>query len=248
MERWRSRRIRIIVAEPLEAMRRNGELVLITGFPGFGAVGYITTRYIVEAMKLKRIGYVITKYMPDVVSIEGDRRFSFPHEIYSKEGSGLIVLVNSIVPNIHERVEFAESIVRWSIENKINEILLIGGLDPSVRRSQDDILRWTGNSWGKRVLKEPTMDRGLIIVGPLAIILMFTEILGQPATVILPYAERERPDPRAASVAVKKISEIFGVEIDIQDLIKHAETMEEIERKIREHIEIPEKRVTGYHM
>jgi len=248
VERWRSRRIRIIVAEPLEAMRRNGELVLITGFPGFGAVGYITTRYIVEAMKLKRIGYVITKYMPDVVSIEGDRRFSFPHEIYSKEGSGLIVLVNSIVPNIHERVEFAESIVRWSIENKINEILLIGGLDPSVRRSQDDILRWTGNSWGKRVLKEPTMDRGLIIVGPLAIILMFTEILGQPATVILPYAERERPDPRAASVAVKKISEIFGVEIDIQDLIKHAETMEEIERKIREHIEIPEKRVTGYHM
>ncbi|MEM0439630.1 MAG: PAC2 family protein [Sulfolobales archaeon] len=248
MERWRSRRIRIIVTEPLEAMRRNGELVLITGFPGFGAVGYITTRYIVEAMKLKRIGYVITKYMPDVVSIEGDRRFSFPHEIYSKEGSGLIVLVNSIVPNIHERVEFAESIVRWSIENKINEIILIGGLDPSVRRSQDDILRWTGNSWGKRVLKEPTMDRGLIIVGPLAIILMFTEILGQPATVILPYAERERPDPRAASVAVKKISEIFGVEIDIQDLIKHAETMEEIERKIREHMEIPEKRVTGYHM
>jgi uncharacterized protein len=248
VERWRSRRIRIIVTEPLEAMRRNGELVLITGFPGFGAVGYITTRYIVEAMKLKRIGYVITKYMPDVVSIEGDRRFSFPHEIYSKEGSGLIVLVNSIVPNIHERVEFAESIVRWSIENKINEIILIGGLDPSVRRSQDDILRWTGNSWGKRVLKEPTMDRGLIIVGPLAIILMFTEILGQPATVILPYAERERPDPRAASVAVKKISEIFGVEIDIQDLIKHAETMEEIERKIREHMEIPEKRVTGYHM
>lgn len=248
MERWRSRRIRIIVTEPLEAMRRNGELVLITGFPGFGAVGYITTRYIVEAMKLKRIGYVITKYMPDVVSIEGDRRFSFPHEIYSRDGSGLIVLVNSIVPNIHERVEFAESIVRWSIENKINEILLIGGLDPSVRRSQDDILRWTGNSWGKRVLKEPTMDRGLIIVGPLAIILMFTEILGQPATVILPYAERERPDPRAASVAVKKISEIFGVEIDIQDLIKHAETMEEIERKIREHMEIPEKRVTGYHM
>ncbi|HWQ16841.1 MAG TPA: PAC2 family protein [Sulfolobales archaeon] len=248
MERWKGRRIRIIVTEPLEAMRRNGELVLITGFPGFGAVGYITTRYIVEAMKLKRIGYVITKYMPDVVSIEGDRRFSFPHEIYSKEGSGLIVLVNSIVPNIHERVEFAESIVRWSIENKINEIILIGGLDPSVRRSQDDILRWTGNSWGKRVLKEPTMDRGLIIVGPLAIILMFTEILGQPATVILPYAERERPDPRAASVAVKKISEIFGVEIDIQDLIKHAETMEEIERKIREHMEIPEKRVTGYHM
>lgn len=248
MERGKGRRIRIIVTEPLEAMRRNGELILVTGFPGFGAVGYITTRYIVEAMKLKRIGYIITKYMPDVISIEGDRRFSFPHELYSREGSGLAVLVNSIVPNLHERVEFAESIVRWSIENKINEILLIGGLDPSVRRSQDDLLRWTGNSWGKRVLSEPTMDRGLIIVGPLAILLMFTEILGQPATVILPYAERERPDPRAASIAVKKISEIFGVEIDIQDLIKHAETMEEIERRIREHVETPERKVTGYHM
>jgi uncharacterized protein len=77
---------------------------------------------------------------------------------------------------------------------------------------------------------------------------MFTEILGQPAIVILPYAERERPDPRAASVAVKKISEILGMEIDVQDLIRHAETVEEIERKIREHIEMPEKRITGYHM
>ncbi len=248
MEQRKSRRIRIIVTDPLDSMRRNGELVLITGFPGFGAVGYITTRYIVEALKLKRIGYIITKYMPDVVSIEGERRFSFPYELYSSEGSGLIVLVNSVVPNIHERVEFAEAIVRWSIENKINEILLIGGLDPSVRKSPEDLLRWTGNSWCKRALSEPAMDRGLIIVGPLAILLMFTEILRQPATAILPYAERERPDPRAASIAVKKISEIFGVEIDIQDLIKHAETMEEIERKIREHVEAPEKKITGYHM
>ncbi len=247
MER-KGRRVRIILSEPLDAMRRNGELYLVTGFPGFGAVGYITTKYIVEALKLKKIGYVIAKYMPDVVSIEGDRSFSFPHEIYSKEGSGLVVLVNNVVPNIHERIEFAETIVRWSVENRISELLLIGGLDPSVRRSQEDLLRWIGNKWGKRVLKEPTMDKGLIIVGPLAIILMFTEILGQPATVILPYAERDRPDPRAASVAVKKISEILGMEIDVQDLIRHAETVEEIERKIREHIEMPEKRITGYHM
>jgi uncharacterized protein len=244
----KGRRVRIILSEPLDAMRRNGELYLVTGFPGFGAVGYIATKYIVEALKLKRIGYVITKYMPDVVSIEGERSFSFPHEIYSKEGSGLVVLVNSVVPNIHERIEFAETIVRWSIENRISEMLLIGGLDPSVRRSQEDLLRWTGNKWGKRELKEPVMDKGLIIVGPLAIILMFTEILGQPAIVILPYAERERPDPRAASIAVKKISEILGMEIDVQDLIRHAETVEEIERKIREHIEMPEKRITGYHM
>jgi len=244
----KGKRVRIILTEPIEAMRRNGELYLVTGFPGFGAVGYIATKYMVEALKLKRVGYVITKYMPDIVSIEGERSFSFPHEIYSKEASGLAILVNSVVPNIHERIEFAEAIVRWSLENRVSELLLVGGLDPSVRRSQDDLLRWTGNRWGKRELREPIMDRGLIIVGPLAIILMFTEILGQPATVILPYAERERPDPRAASVAVKKISEILGMEIDVQDLIKHAETVEEIERKIREHIEIPEKRITGYHM
>jgi uncharacterized protein len=244
----RGKRVKIITVEPLDTMRRNGELYFVTGFPGFGAVGYIATKYIVDALRLKRVGYVITKYMPDVVSIEGERSFSFPHEIYSKEGSGLLVLVNSVVPNIHERIEFAETIVRWSMENRVSEILLIGGLDPSVRRSQEDLLRWTGNKWGKRELKEPTMDKGLIIVGPLAIILMFTEILGQPATVILPYAERERPDPRAASIAVKKISEILGMEIDVQDLIRHAKTVEEIERKIREHIEVPEKRVTGYHM
>jgi len=244
----KGRRVRIVITESLNDMRRNGDLYLVTGFPGFGAVGYIASKYIVEALKLKRIGYIITKYMPDIVSIEGERSFSFPHEIYSRESSGLVVIVNSVVPNIHERIEFAESIVSWSIENKVKEMILIGGLDPSVRRSQEDLLRWISNRWGKRELKEPVMDRGLVIVGPLAILLMFTEIMGQPATAILPYAERERPDPRAASVAVKKISEFLNVEIDVQDLIRHAETVEEIERKIREHIEVPERRVTGYHM
>lgn len=249
MGAWRSRRVRIYTAESLDRMRNDrGELYLVTGFPGFGAVGYIATKYMAEALKLRRIGYVVTRYMPDVVSIEGERSFSFPHEIYSREGLGLVALVNSVVPNIHERVEFAEAIVSWSIENRVNEIFLVGGLDPSTRRSPEELLRWTGNSWGERTLKEEAMERGLIIVGPLAIILAFTEILGQPSTVILPYAEKERPDPRAASVAVRKLSEILGLDVDVQDLIRHAETIENIEKRVGERLELPERRATGYHM
>lgn len=241
--------MRIYTSESIDKMRSSrGELYLVTGFPGFGAVGYIATKYLVEALRLRRIGYIVSKYMPDVVSIEGERSFSFPHEIYSREGLGLVVLVNSVVPNIHERVEFAEAVVSWSIENRVSEIFLVGGLDPSTRRSPEELLRWTGNSWGKRVLKEEAMEKGLIIVGPLAILLTFTEILGQPSTVILPYAERERPDPRAASVAVRKLSEILGLEVDVRDLIRHAETIEDIEKRIRERLELPEKRATGYHM
>ncbi|MCC6062834.1 MAG: PAC2 family protein [Desulfurococcales archaeon] len=218
--------------------------ILITGFPGFGATGYITTRYLVEALKMKRIGFIMTRYMPDTVSIEGDTGFVFPHEIYSGLDGKVFVLVNQAVPMPVEKDEFAEAIVRWARKNSFNEMILVGGLDSEIRKSPDDMLRWIGNSHCRRKIEEPVMEKGLVIVGPLATLLMYSEIIGLPALAILPYAERNRPDPRAAAVAVSKIAKILNTEIDVSELIKHAETIEVLEKKIKSELETTETRIS----
>lgn len=220
-----------------EAVSRDKNPIFITGFPGFGATGYITTRFLVEALKMKRIGFVMTKYMPDTVIIDPEQRFNFPHEIYSGLDGKVIVLVNQTVPSPMEKDEFAESLVKWVHRNNFSEMLLVGGLDAEIRRSSDEYMRWIGNKYCKRTLEEPLMDKGLVIVGPLATLLMYSEIIGVPALAILPYAERNRPDPRAAAVAVSKIAKILNTEIDVSELIKHAEAIEVLERKIRSEIE-----------
>ncbi|MEZ0289772.1 MAG: PAC2 family protein [Sulfolobales archaeon] len=235
-----SRNVRIYLYKNSVEPEKNP--ILITGFPGFGATGYITTKYIVETLKMRRVGFIITRYMADTISIEPEIRFSFPHEIYSDQDKKLFVIVNQTIPPPVDKDAFAETIVKWAYRNNFSEMILVGGLDSEVRKSPEEQLRWISNSHSKRVLEEPMMDKGLVIVGPLATLLMYSEIIGLPATAILPYAERNRPDPRASAVAVSKIAKILNMEIDVSELLRHAETIEVLERRIRSEIEKSESR------
>ena len=56
--------VRIILGEHVEAR------VFITGFHGVGQVGWIATRYIVDSIGARRVGFVISPYMqPFVLSL-----------------------------------------------------------------------------------------------------------------------------------------------------------------------------------
>ncbi len=64
--------------------------------------------------------------------------------------------------------------------------------------------------------------------------LMFYELNQFPAVALLPYAERSRPDPVAASVAIEQINLLLGIGIDTEGLLKEAEKIEkEIESLIQ---------------
>ncbi|MEM0458205.1 MAG: PAC2 family protein, partial [Sulfolobales archaeon] len=120
-----SRNVRIYIYK--DALSSSKNPILITGFPGFGATGYITTKYIVETLRLKRIGFIITRFMPDTISIEPEIRFSFPHEIYSDQEGKLFVLVNQAVPPPVDKDAFAETVVKWAYKNNFSEMILVGG-------------------------------------------------------------------------------------------------------------------------
>ena len=64
--------------------------------------------------------------------------------------------------------------------------------------------------------------------------LMFYELNSFPAVSLLPYAERSRPDPIAASVAVEKINHLLDIEVNVKELLDEAEKIEkEIEALIK---------------
>ena len=72
------------------------------------------------------------------------------------------------------------------------------------------------------------MQQGLYVIGPLALVLLYAEIFDLPAVAILPYAEASRPDPRAAAVAVKRIGELYGFKVGVEDLLEEARKIEEM--------------------
>jgi len=70
------------------------------------------------------------------------------------------------------------------------------------------------------------LDEGLFVTGPLALILMYFELNNFPAMAILPYAERNRPDPNAGSVALEVLNHLLEIDVDLSELEEEASNIE----------------------
>jgi uncharacterized protein len=215
--------VRIALYDDKEEIRN---CYFLTGFHGVGLTGYITVNHIVKSLHARPIGYVETQHQPALVSI-ADERISFPFELLRHDD--IIILFPRVQPKRSEVGEFAREVVRWVTANEIKEAVLVGGLDNRFKEGAESIRCVpTRPSLDKaKALKIPLLEESLFVTGPLALMLAYFEMKAFPAIALLPYSERGRPDPRAASLAVKQINDLFSLNIDVFELINDAKRIED---------------------
>jgi len=237
--------MRIVLSERINAK------TFMTGFHGVGQVGWIATRYIVDSVGARRVGFVISPYMQPFVTVrEG---VVAPYELFSKD-EFLFFVAN--VP-LSQRdmslvsLAIAEEVVKLGVECSI----LFGGLDKRFAPGDGELLRVAPTSsfrarYGHRIEGLKIIEEGLGIVGPLAYMLAFYEAHEHPALAVLPYAAADRPDPLAASRAVEVAGKLVGLRVDVSKLVEEAELLErryeELESKISELMR--EREPPAYHV
>jgi uncharacterized protein len=201
----------------------------VTGFHGIGWTGYIANRYLVGKLGGERIGYMTYEGMRPVVRL-WKHRISYPHDIFLIDDH---VFLAAEAPMPEETtMDITEQIARWIAEAGFAAAIVIGGLTNAVRRKGDPPLMGVATSKGSHLMDEygiTWMLDDLNIVGPLAGLLFHAERLEVPMLALLPFAE-SRPDRRAASVAIEKLSEIIGMEINTRELVE----AEDLEHQIRQ--------------
>jgi uncharacterized protein len=218
----------------------------ITGYQGFGMLGYLTTRHIVRELKLQKIGFIKTRYMPEFTMYSRERGLMYPFEVYAgKIGSNnAVIVLHNATPSEKERTSYTEYFAKLARDIGAKEVILVGGLDPSLREDVNEKYRWipignTGIKLNAKLLEERH------VIGPLALTMMFMNAYGLSGVTILAYTELYRPDPKASAVAVEVISSILGVEIDTSSLLEEASLIEAIEaerEKVEKAIEESEKK------
>ncbi len=209
--------------------------VFITGYQGFGMVGYLATRHIALELGLKRIGFIRTMYFPEATFYKREVGIIYPFELYyGKAGENkLLVLVNHGIPHVRERTNYAEFIGKLVKDLGVSEAILVGGLDPAVKESEEELYRWIPIGSTKRRLEAPLLEDKHVI-GPLALTIMFINAYRVPGLALFSYAELYRPDPRATIVAVKVIGDLLGIEIGTEKLLEEIKIIEEVEKKREE--------------
>ncbi|BAB65305.1 MULTISPECIES: proteasome assembly chaperone family protein [Sulfurisphaera] len=211
----------------------------ITGFRTLGEVGYIATRYLVLKLGMKRVGFVLTKYLRDVTFID-EYGLATPFELFYDNNNNILVLLSHLLPLQREMNIFSAKIMKWLKNIQVSDILLIGGLDKRYKNDSSN-LRWLKTSASKITLPYPLMEKQLLIIGPLALFTIYAEIEDLPATVLLPYADRERIDPAAAAIALEEINKLYGLKVDVSELYEDARKIEE---ELQRQLELVQKELT----
>src|SRR5467141_2667800 len=198
---------------------------LITGFHGVGLTGYLATSYLIHALKAVRIGFIEVEIPPPWVGT-ADGGLVTPFEVYKKGKTILVKLEFS--PHKSEEAEFAKVLANWAVKGKFKDAILIGGLDSSFRNNNDEFCVVPTGAYLDRakVFKAPILEPGLLVYGPLAVMLSEFEIHDFPAIAVLPYAEPTRADPAAAALAIRKISKAYNFKVNLKELLKDAKLIE----------------------
>lgn len=222
---------------PVNLLVRTSNLrncTLITGFHGVGETGYISVSYLVHTLKAERIGFVDVAHPPPFIATSDDGLVT-PFEVYK---AGKIILVKlEFSPHRSEEAEFAKTLANWAMNSKFRDAVLIGGLDGTLQSGPDGVRIVPTRTYPlkSRKMKHPSLEEGLFVYGPLAVMLGEFEKRSFPAVAILPYASADHADPKAAATAIKSISKAYGLKVDVKDLEHDAKDIEEeIDKRLQQ--------------
>ncbi|BAN90736.1 proteasome assembly chaperone family protein [Aeropyrum camini] len=219
----------------------------VTGFRGFGLVGYLVSKHLALSLGSSKRGYILSPVMPPVVIVEDDGP-GYPFDIYYSRDKRVLTIVHRANPEREVQDEYLYTLALWLREMGVGKVILVGGLNMEfMPREEKHGYRWLANRHYKGPqLEAPTMEAGLGVVGPLALLYMYLDYLGVPAAMVLPYSVAERVDYEAAIRGLKVIGgSIIGVEIPTDEIEKMASMQREILETLSRMIEGEEERESG---
>ena len=210
--------------------------ILVTGFRGFGMVGYMASKHLALALGASKIGYIISEVMPPFIAIEEDG-IGYPFDIYYSREFKVTILVNRAVPEREVADEFTRTIAEWARNTGFRFVVLLGGLSKEFKPPGDEYgYRWLHNPYydGPQ-LEAPKLEYGLGVMGPLALLYIYLDYYEVPTIMILPYSIVEGVDYDAALLGIKVVStKLLKVTLQLPELEILARTQRaEFERIIK---------------
>lgn len=217
--------------------------ILVTGFRGFGMVGYMASKHLALALGASKVGYIISEAMPPFIAIEEDG-VGYPFDIYYSGEAKVTILVNRAVPEREVADEYTRFVAEWARNTGFKYVVLLGGLSREFKPPGDEYgYRWLHNSYydGPQ-LEAPKLELGLGVMGPLALLYIYLDYYEVPAVMILPYSIVEGVDYDAALLGIKVVSsKLLKLTLQLPELETLARTQRAEFERILKLIEREEK-------
>ena len=231
------------------------QLILICGLPGTAYIGKLAVDYLIQQLKAELVGEVYSKYFPPFVVINEEGlvellRNEF-HQFKDESGRTIVFLSgNSQAYSPEGQYEVAQAVFEWAINNGVQRVYSIAAYvterqfeAPNVYCTTTTLaLREEAKVHGAQFL-----DNG-IIGGENGIITGLAKKRDVEGVCLLAETHGYQTptgeyviDPRAAKAALKVLTSMLNLKVDMEPMEKQVVQMDEaiaklveIERRIRE--------------
>ena len=223
------------MSESVKIVEKNpvpSEATMIIGLPDVGLVGLIATSYLITELNLEEIAYMDSDLLPPVVVLHKGLPHA-PLRIYGNKN--LIALISELAVPAPAIYTIVREIVDWGKSKKIKRIISMGGIPVENRQSIKEPKVFAAAS--NQELLDTVSKRGLnlmnegYIVGAQALSMRYSVSKKIPAIAILAQSFYNYPDPEAAALALKELSKISEIKVDVSKLLEKGE---EIRLKARD--------------
>ena len=202
---------------------------VVEGFPSVGLVSTLAANYLIEQLKLPRIGCITSRFLP-VTSIIRDGEPNYPVRIYGDKR--LVVFISEFRPPANLVQPIVDGILDWTRKMGCDLIISAEGLPMAETGGHPEEIHVFGVASSRRgrdlldQKKINILNEG-IITGISGVLLNEGVRQDRDVLCIIADAHESYPDARAAARIVEAIDSLLPqIELDTKPLYEEAEKME----------------------
>ncbi len=213
--------------------------VLVEGLPGVGLVGKIATDHLIETFDMELYGTCHCEGLARIgIYHEDQRELQSPVRIYADEERGLVALQSDIPVDAEAVGEFSSCMTSWIESAGVLPIYLSGM--PAQKDGVPEI-HGVATAGGVGHLDEtdiPLPPENGVISGPTGALLSQAAEMDVDSIGLVVESDPKFPDPEAARVLIEHgISKLTDVEVDVSELVDHAEEIREQKERLAERMQ-----------
>jgi uncharacterized protein len=213
--------------------------IIVEGFPGIGLVGNIASQHLIDELEMEYIGSIESKYFPPI-AVLFNGIINMPVRIYESKEYNILSVISDIPIHPTISYEVSKVLMDWAQSVNVKEIVSIAGI--ATMSSEEKVFgAATNEDMLNRIKDHVEIFQVGTISGISGSVMTECFMRNVPAISLLGETNSPNPDPRAAASVINVLNQIYGLPIDIDNLIEQAEQIEIELQKLAEQVKTSEE-------
>ena len=221
------------------------DAILLEGLPGVGNVGKLAATHLIEELKAKKCMEIYSSHFPPQVLIDEDGIVNLVNnELYYYNGKGkerdLLFLVGEYQGmDSSGQYDLCQKLIDLVKDMGVTTIYTLGGyglgkLVPEPRVLGAATSNEIVTSFKKAGVEFIDGEPGAGIVGASGLLLGLGKLQGIQGGCLMGETSGYMVDPKSASIVLKSLQKLLGVEIDLSELEERAKQVDSITNQLKD--------------